>query len=187
MATTGRRDETTTGRKGIAAPRDRVARLLEDWRRERPDLDATPMAVVGRILSVGRLLEARANRVLKPFGIKYTDLDVLATLRRSGKPYTLTPTALCDSVLVTSGAMTVCVDRLEKAGLLRRQASGSDRRCRAVALTPQGVRVIDRAIATRFAEAQDAVAPLSAGERNRLAALLATLGQTLQGPEPARS
>jgi DNA-binding MarR family transcriptional regulator len=165
--------------KATSARPDRVARLLDDWRRERPELDVAPMAIVGRILSLGRLLEARANRVLRPYGISYTDLDVLATLRRTGNPYRLTPTALCGAVLVTSGAMTACLDRLEKAGLLERQASSSDRRSRAVALTTEGRRLIDDAIAARFAEAGEAVALLSASERKMLAGLLARLGETL--------
>jgi DNA-binding MarR family transcriptional regulator len=165
------------GRASPAA--DRVGRLLQDWRRERPDLDVSAMAVVGRLLHLGRVLEARASRVLKPFGINYTDLDVLATLRRYGKPYELTPTALCDSVLVTSGTMTVCLDRLTEAGLVERRASRVDRRSRAVALTAAGRRLVDQAIAVRFAEAKEAVAALSARERGTLARALERLGRGL--------
>jgi len=175
-----------TRRNASSAPRDRVTRLLEDWRRERPDLDAQPMAVVGRILALGRALEARANGVLRPFGIRYTDLDVLATLRRSGKPFRLTPTQLCESVLVTSGAMTVCLDRLERAGLLERQAAEADRRRRAVALTARGLNLIDRAIAARFKEAGEALASLGSGERKDLAVLLARLGRALEEVPPPK-
>jgi DNA-binding MarR family transcriptional regulator len=159
---------------------DRVAHLLQDWRRERPDLDVAPMAIVGRILNLGWRLESRANRVLKPFRITYTDLDVLATLRRTGTPYCLTPTALCGAVLVTSGAMTACLDRLERAGFVERQPSAADRRSRAVALTPKGRRLVDEAIAARFSEAREAVSSLSASERKTLALLLARLGEALE-------
>jgi DNA-binding MarR family transcriptional regulator len=159
---------------------DRVAHLIRDWRRERPDLDVAPMAIVGRILHLGRRLESRANRILKPYGISYTDLDVLATLRRTGTPYCLTPTALCAAVLVTSGTMTACLDRLDRAGFVARQPSSADRRSRAVALTPEGRRLVDEAIAVRFAEAGEAVAPMKASERKTLALLLARLGMTLK-------
>jgi DNA-binding MarR family transcriptional regulator len=158
---------------------DRIDRLLADWQAERPELDAAAMAIVGRLLSIGRLLEARANAALKPLGLHYTDLDVMATLRRSGKPYRLTPTQLRDSVLITSGAMTACLDRLEGNGLIARVASPSDRRSSAAELTPAGRKLIDKAIVVRFREAADAVLGLSDSERVRLAALLKKLGHSL--------
>lgn len=158
---------------------DKVEGLLADWRRERPELDVEAMAVVGRILSLGRRLEGRANRALKPMGLHYTDLDVLATLRRSGKPYRLTPTQLRASVLITSGAMTACLDRLERNGLVARLDNPDDRRSTSAGLTAAGIRLIDRAIATRFEEAGDAVAALTARERTTLAALLKKMDQAL--------
>lgn len=158
---------------------DRIDRLLADWQAERPELDAAAMAIVGRLLSIGRQLEARANAALKPLGLHYTDLDVMATLRRSGKPYRLTPTQLRDSVLITSGAMTACLDRLEGNGLIARVASPSDRRSSAAELTPSGRKLIDKAIVVRFREAADAVLGLSDSERVRLAALLKKLGHSL--------
>lgn len=158
---------------------DRIDRLLADWQAERPELDAAAMAIVGRLLSIGRQLEARANAALKPLGLHYTDLDVMATLRRSGKPYRLTPTQLRDSVLITSGAMTACLDRLEGNGLIARVASPSDRRSSAAELTPAGRKLIDKAIVVRFREAADAVLGLSDSERVRLAALLKKLGHSL--------
>ena len=158
---------------------DRIDRLLAEWRAERPELDAGAMAVVGRLLSIGRQLEARANAALKPLGLHYTDLDVLATLRRGGAPYRRTPTELRDAVLITSGAMTACLDRLEGNGLIARVADPDDRRSSAAELTAGGRRLIDKAIAVRFAEAADALANLSDGERARLAALLKKLGRGL--------
>ncbi|MDQ3289245.1 MAG: MarR family transcriptional regulator [Pseudomonadota bacterium] len=159
--------------------KDRIEDLLAGWQRERPELDAQPMAIVGRVLSLGRRLEARANQALKSSGLHYTDLDVLATLRRNGKPYRLTPTQLRDSVLITSGAMTACLDRLEDAGLIARRDNPDDRRSTSAQLTPAGRALIDRAIVIRFAEATEAVSGLSARERTTLAALLKKLGQTL--------
>jgi DNA-binding MarR family transcriptional regulator len=161
---------------------DRIDRLLAEWRAERPELDAAAMAVVGRLLSIGRRLEARANAVLRPLGLHYTDLDVLATLRRGGRPYRRTPTELRDSVLITSGAMTACLDRLERDGLITRIADPNDRRSSAAALTGEGRKLIDKAIAVRFAEAADSLSGLSAAEGARLAALLKKLGRTLGPP-----
>lgn len=160
-------------------PEDRIDRLLAEWQAERPELDTAAMAVVGRLLSIGRQLEVRANAALKPLGLHYTDLDLLATLRRSGKPFRLTPTDLRASVLITSGAMTACLDRLEGNGLIARVANPDDRRSSAAELTAAGRRLIDKAIVVRFAEAADALAGLSENERARLAALLKKLGQTI--------
>jgi len=160
---------------------DRIDRLLSEWQAERPELDAAAMAVVGRLLSIGRQLEGRANAALKPLGLHYTDLDVLATLRRGGRPYRRTPTELRNAVLITSGAMTACLDRLEGNGLIARVADPQDRRSSAAELTTAGRKLIDKAIAVRFREAADAVASLSEGERTRLAALLKKLGRGLDG------
>ena len=158
---------------------DRIDQLLSEWQAERPELDATAMAVVGRLLSLGRQLEGRANAALKPLGLHYTDLDVLATLRRGGRPYRRTPTELRNSVLITSGAMTACLDRLESNGLIARVADPLDRRSSAAELTTEGRKRIDKAIAVRFKEAADALAGLTDSERARLAALLKKLGRGL--------
>jgi DNA-binding MarR family transcriptional regulator len=160
---------------------DRIDRLLAEWQAERPELDAAAMAVVGRLLSIGRQLEGRANAALKPLGLHYTDLDVLATLRRGGRPYRRTPTELRNAVLITSGAMTACLDRLEGNGLIARVADPHDRRSSAAELTTEGRKLIDKAIVVRFEEAADALATLSEGERARLAVLLKKLGRGLGG------
>jgi DNA-binding MarR family transcriptional regulator len=159
---------------------DRTDLLLAEWQAERPELDAAAMAVVGRMLSIGRQLEARANAVLRPLGLHYTDLDVLATLRRGGRPYRRTPTELRNSVLITSGAMTACLDRLESNGLIARFADPHDRRSSAAELTTEGRKLIDKAIAVRFKEAAEALSVLSDAERLRLATLLKKLGQGLE-------
>ncbi len=163
-----------------AGDTDRIDRLLAEWQAERPELDAAAMAVVGRLLSIGRRLEGRANAALKPLGLHYTDLDVLATLRRGGRPYRRTPTELRNSVLITSGAMTACLDRLENNGLIARVADPHDRRSSAAELTTAGRKLIDKAIAVRFKEAAGALSGLSDGERSRLAALLKKLGLGLE-------
>lgn len=156
---------------------DLIDQLLADWRRERPDLDASAMAVAGRVLHLGRLLEAQADECLKALELSYTELDLLATLRRSGAPYRLSPTDLRRSVLLTSGAMTACLNRLQRRGLLRREADPHDGRSLFAVLTAKGVKLAERAIALRFEQARRAVAGLDADEQAQLAGLLRKLGQ----------
>ena len=165
--------------------KDLLDSLIDDWQGQRPELDASAMGVVGRVLQLGRILEGRAGRALKKFDIHYTDLDVLATLRRSGAPFRLTPTKLRESVLITSGAMTAVLDRVEKAGLLRRVPDPSDRRVRAVELTPEGKERIDKAIEVRFAEAEMALRGISPEDRETLASLLRRVILSIHhAPEP---
>ncbi len=152
--------------------RDIIDHLIADWKNERPGLDASSMEVVGRVLLLGKKLEKRAGNALKENGIHYTDLDVLATLRRSGEPYVLTPTELYKSVLVTSGAMTALLDRLEKMKLIERFPSPKDGRVKLAGLTIKGIQVIDKAIELRFLEANDAVSLFSGQEKVQLAGLL---------------
>ena len=160
--------------------KDLLDQLTADWARERPDLDASAMAVVGRVIHLGALLRNSAHQALKGFDLHYTDLDVLATLRRRGKPYRLTPTELSRSVLLTSGAMTASLRRLEKQGFLERAADSSDRRVRAVILTRSGKTLIDKAIAVRFEEASQSVAGLTDDEISELGRLLRRLSLTLE-------
>lgn len=154
---------------------DLVDQLINDWAHEMPALDTEAMGVVGRVLRLGRIFEARANAALKPFGLNYTDLDVLATLRRSGAPYRLTPKELMRSVLITSGAMTAALDRLTAAGLMERVANAADRRSTSAQLTEAGVALIEKAIIVRFKEAADAVGELSVEDRRQLERLLRKL------------
>jgi len=151
---------------------DIVDQLLRDWARERPDLDVSAMAVVGRLLHLGGLLQARAGERLREYGIGYTELDVLATLRRSGAPYRLSPTALRKSVLLTSGAMTACLNRLEQRGLISRFPDETDRRSLVAMLTDAGLHLIDQAIASHFNAASHTVDGLDVNERVELARLL---------------
>jgi DNA-binding MarR family transcriptional regulator len=151
---------------------DVVDQLIRDWARERPDLDTSAMAVVGRLLHLGGVLQTRANDRLREHGISYTELDVLATLRRSGAPYRLSPTELRKSVLLSSGAMTACLNRLEQRQLILRSTDDADRRSLMATLTPQGVALIDEAIAAHFNAAGQAVGGLDRDERVELARLL---------------
>lgn len=161
---------------------DLLDRLVTDWERERPELDTSGMAVIGRIINLGGKLRSRAGHVLKPFDLHYTDLDVLATLRRVGKPYRLTPTQLGHSVLLTSGAMTAALRRLESKELITRAPDPSDGRVSCVVLSAAGARLINRAIVARFADANEAVEELTPTERQKLADLLRKLSLSITSP-----
>lgn len=153
-------------------PEDVIDNLVTEWKQERPELDASAMYIVGRILKLGKLLEKRAGQVLKDSGIHYTDLDVLATLRRSGEPYELTPKELMRSVLITSGAMTALLDRLTKLNLIYRAPDKRDGRIKRAGLTKKGRKVIDKAIEIRFDEAKESLCALNKTEKESLAVLL---------------
>ena len=155
--------------------KDIIDTLISDWETERPELDASAMGIVGRILSLGKNLEKSASASLCDIGICYSDLDVLATLRRSGAPYALTPTELMQSVLITSGAMTALLDRLTKLEFIYRAADEKDKRVKRAILTPKGIDIIDKAIEIRFKEAQNAISPLSFLEQQQLSFLLKKL------------
>ncbi len=154
---------------------DRIDRLVSEWQAEAPEFDVSAMEIVGRVVVLGQFLEARVNTLLKPIGLSYTDFDVLATLMRSGKPYALTPTALRRSVLITSGAMTAALDRLETGGLIVRQPNPDDRRSLTARLTKDGRRLARKAARIRFADAAESIAQLSAVDRTQLASLLRLL------------
>jgi len=158
---------------------DLIDELIYDWKNERPELDSSAMEIVGRILQLGKILEKRASDALLSTKIYYTDLDVLATLRRSGKPYQLTPTQLGKTVLITSGAMTALLNRLEKLDLLTRIPDPKDARVKSAALTKKGIKIIDKAIELRFDEAKSAIDFLTKTEKKQLSQLLKKMSLSL--------
>ena len=150
------------------AENDRIDAIRAQWAAERPDLDTDGFGVVGRLLLLGKLLERRVGQALDPHELALPAFDVLATLRRQGAPYRLTPTELSRTSLLTPGAMTNRIDRLEAAGLVRREAQPGDRRGVRVSLTDAGLARVDRAIEARFYEATSAVANLPDRDRASL-------------------
>ena len=162
-------------RKQVDTVGDRVDDLLGSWHAELPGNGADALHVVGRIQFLGNQYESVANQSLKPFGIKFTDFDVLGTLRRIGAPYKLSPTQLCEAVLITSGAMTAALDRLERAGLIRRLPDPLDRRVKIAALIEKGVMIVEEAAKARFAAAQETLAQLDKNEQAELTRLLRKL------------
>jgi DNA-binding MarR family transcriptional regulator len=155
--------------------RDYLDVILEQWSRERPDLDASPMGVIGRISRVSRVLERRIEQVWASYGLSRGGFDVLAALRRSGPPYRLSPTELYNSLLISSGAMTNRVDRLEERKLVSRIPDPTDRRGVLVALTPKGKQLIDKATQAHLENEQSLLKHLPANDRKQLATLLRKL------------
>ena len=144
---------------------DSIDAMNAAWRDCRPDLDPSPLELVGRVLVIARYLEQSVERKLKPLALSLGQFDILATLRRRPDGQGMTPKMLMHAVMLSSGGMTNRLDRLEKAGLVRREADPDDRRGVVVALTAKGRKVIDRATELRFAEAAESAPELAEGER----------------------
>jgi DNA-binding MarR family transcriptional regulator len=157
------------------AERDGVDEILEQWQRERPDLDSSPIGVVGRISRLARELEQRLEPVYRAHGLEPGWHDVLATLRRNGPPYRLRPTEFTDQLMLTSSGTTKRLDRLEHAGLITRGPDPADRRGTLITLTPKGLQLIDSVTAAHLDNERRLLASLSESERRRLADLLRKL------------
>lgn len=151
---------------------DHVDHLIEQWHRERPDLDVSPMAVIARISRLCRILERRIEDAYTEYGLNQAQFGVLAALRRAGPPYTLSPTALYNSQLISSGAMTNRMERLTSAGYVRRVRDENDGRSMLVALTPKGKRLIDRVLTLHYENEHRLLASLSTRDREALARIL---------------
>jgi DNA-binding MarR family transcriptional regulator len=160
--------------------RDSVQRMLADWERERPDLNSSPFAIQGRIMRLSAHLLRQTESWLAPMGLSWEAFSVIVTLRRSGKPYELRPTDLLRESLLTSGAITNRIDRVEKLGLVERRADADDRRSFIIRLTPAGKRLADRSIARHFAAVDDLLDALDSRERDDLARLLSKLLASLE-------
>ena len=125
---------------------DAVDHIVAQWQREMPGLESGNMVLFGRLKRCTALLQARLETVFAEHGLNAASFDVLATLRRAGKPYRLTPTALFESLMVTSGTMTNRLQRLEEKGLIQRQPNPEDARSQLVQLTPRGKALIEKAV-----------------------------------------
>ena len=151
---------------------DHVGRIMAQWAVERPDLDVGPQGLIGRLHRLAARLTEELVAVYAEFGLGEGEFDVLATLRRSGAPYELTPGDLAASSMVSSGAITKRVDRCVQQGLVSRRVGDHDARGRVVALTAEGLDLIDRAFTAHMANEHRLVSSLGELERARLAHLL---------------
>ena len=156
----------------------------QQWQRELPQLDTAAMQLVGQLGTVAQLMARDwLNPLFAQHGLQPGEFDVLATLRRSGAPYCLTPTALYEAAMLSSGGMTNRIDRLEAAGLIERQKHPSDRRGVLVALTPKGLALIEQLVLLHVENERDMLSSLSGDEQRQLDQLLAKL---LQGMAQAK-
>jgi DNA-binding MarR family transcriptional regulator len=155
--------------------RDPVDVFMDQWRRERPDLDPSPLGVVSRLLMLYPHLEHSADRALTQSGLSLRQFDVLAALRRSGAPFSLSPGKLTQLVTLSAGAMTNRIDRLERMKLVKREDDPEDRRGLRVRLTAKGRHLVDDAIAVRLEDARRNIARLSPAEARALGRLLRKL------------
>ncbi|CBJ38150.1 putative transcriptional regulator, MarR family (marR) [Ralstonia solanacearum CMR15] len=164
---------------------DRAARAVEQWNRERPDLDVNSMLLLGRLGEAAVVIaRERLNPLFAAYGLQPGEFDVLATLRRSGAPYALTPTALYDAAMMSSGGMTNRIDRLQQAGWVERRPNPEDGRGTLVALTKAGFALIDQAVGAHVENQRAVLSVLTDAEQRQLAKLLSKL---IGGPREEKS
>ncbi|WP_338441275.1 MarR family transcriptional regulator [Synechococcus elongatus IITB4] len=160
---------------------DKIDRILEQWQQELPQVNVAPLAVTGRLLRIARLLEKQRETLLAKYGLSVWSFDVLATLRRQGSPYQLKPTDLYSLLMLSSGAMTNRIDRLEQDGIVVRSRDGSDRRSVIVQLTPKGIALADEVMPVLFAQESELLAQFATpAELERLVPLLRRLLLSLE-------
>jgi DNA-binding MarR family transcriptional regulator len=173
----GTEDEDGAGRPAG----DAVDRIIRQWRRERADLDPSPMGVFGRLSRIAAHARREIGTVFEQHGLNSWSFDVLATLRRAGAPYRLSPGDLVATCMVTSGTMTHRIDQLEKAGLVQRTAHPDDRRSVLIGLTAAGVALVDRVAGEHVANEARLLAGLDPAERRALEAALTRLLAVFEG------
>ena len=160
-------------------PKDKVDKILSQWQRQHDNLPLTAMGVLGRLKRCVALLDSQLSAQFAQFGLNYGEFDVLATLRRSGEPYTLTPTELYSTLMISSGTMTNRLNQLQNKGLIERLPNPADSRSLLVRLSDDGKALIDKVFFIHIAGEEklvsclpdDAVAGLDWGLRELLLAL----------------
>ena len=155
-----------------ATAMDEVDRLVEAWRRERPELDTGPMQVLSRVTRLARHLDLARRHAFAAHGLETWEFDVLSALRRSGSPYELSPGRLLRETLVTSGTMTNRIDKMAARGLVARLPDPDDRRGVRVRLTDAGRTAVDAALDALLDSERELLAALSPAERDQVGAAL---------------
>jgi DNA-binding MarR family transcriptional regulator len=166
------------------ADSDHVDRVRAQWAREQPDLDTEPLAVIARLGRAARYVDQGHAEFFDRHRLSRADWDVLASLRREGPPYSLSPTALYRALMRTSGAMSQRLASLERQGLIERRLDRDDRRGIVVSLTAEGRRLVDRIGAEHLANERRLLGPLSQAEQRALAALLKKLLLAYEAEQP---
>lgn len=167
-------------------PSDLVARAEAEWRAARPDLDPSPILIIGRVSRLARFVTDDLVALYRQFDLSENEFDLLATLRRSPNPEGLTQRALTQVTFVTKGAVSKLLDGLESRGLIVRRADREDGRARLVSLTDDGRALIDRAIAAHFGNERRMLAGLSGEDRRDLERILASWLTAYEDADPAQ-
>ena len=154
---------------------DHVDEIVAQWNRERPDVDVSPMAIIGRITRLNQVIRPHLNEVFTAHDLESWEFDVLATLLRNGAPHQLTPGELLESMMITSGAMTNRIQRLEERGFVERVKSPTDGRQVLVTLTDEGRHKVDAALIDHVANEADLIAALTPAQQRQLVKLLRVL------------
>jgi DNA-binding MarR family transcriptional regulator len=162
---------------------DHIDQIVDQWRRERPELDVSPLALFGRLLRAAHLADRELARGLEGHGLQSGWFDVLAALRRAGRPYALNPTDLMAATMLSSGGITKRLDRLAEAGLIERRPDPADRRGTLVRVTRKGRSAIDRALEGHLANEERLLLALAPGDQRRLDRLLRRLLGSLEAGE----
>lgn len=170
--------------------RDIVDRHIEDWKREFPSMDVATEGLVERISKLSRYFERSLGETANAFGLTIQDWELLGALRRVGPPYRLSPGRLAGDLMLSSGAMTARLDRLERAGLIRRRPDPNDRRAIRVELTEKGSRTWGEAVDVQAEKERRIASALSEREKhvfNDLSRRLMLTFEETAGPPPRRS
>ncbi|WP_244934524.1 MarR family winged helix-turn-helix transcriptional regulator [Leptospira vanthielii] len=154
--------------------------ILRQWQKENPSLSLRGMEVFGRLGQVALLASNVVETNLARFGLKLGEFDVLASLRRSGSPFRLNPTQLWQGMLLSSGAMTNRLDRLETAGYIERLADPNDRRATLVSLTEKGLKLVEEAVLSHTQNEDTSIQDLTDEEINTLNSLLTKLKLSIE-------
>lgn len=154
---------------------DHVDKIIKQWHQERADLDVEPMEVIGRIKQASQYFLREMDKTFSIHGLNGASFDVLATIRRSGAPYALSPSDLIASTMVTSGTMTNRIDQLVKAGLVERTQNPQDARGFIISLTNEGHALIDRALNDHVRTQAELTAVLTEEDRQSLNSILRKL------------
>jgi DNA-binding MarR family transcriptional regulator len=171
------------GRYGPPACRagwDSVDAILADWARERPDLDFAPVGIVTRLARVRAHLDAALADLFADHGLTPADFQVIVTLRRRGEPYAMPQARLMDALGLTSGTVSVRLDRLERAGIVARRPEPESGRGSRVTLTDRGLALFDELAPIHLANEERLLSALTVDEQAHLADLLRRLLRSLE-------
>ncbi len=161
---------------------DSVEKLLSEWARERPDHDAAPVGMFARVIRIAAIITRSAERWLAPLGLTWESFSMIVTLRRAGEPFQLRPLELLQDSLLSSGAMTNRIDRVEEMGLVVRLRDPNDRRGVIVQLTPRGRALADQAFDLHVENLKALQQTMSKSDRKALTSLLASWLSDLERP-----